>query len=99
MWQGILCLHLHGLLRCISHASLSCKSWQAHQSTHSGGLQGGNLGQAGMQNFLDTHTCGPTCAALGLAPSSAKTLADSAAASSESVSLANYLDDWHIVEE
>ena len=52
-----------------------------------------------MQNFLDSPTCGPTCAALGLAPTSATAPADSAAASSESVSLANYLDDWHIVEE
>ena len=61
-------------------------------------LQGGNLGPSGMQNFLETHTCGPTCKALDLAPVPSRAPGSSGADSSEA-SLAAFLDDWHIVEE
>ena len=62
--------------------------------------QGGNLGLPGMQNFFDSHSCGATCAALGLGPVSGSKPGSSASGDSGEASLSQYfMDDWHIVEE
>lgn len=61
-------------------------------------VQVGNLGIFGMNYFFKTHVCGPTCIALGLSPELSKD-ADELQSEPDLDRLADWLEDWHPMED
>ena len=53
-----------------------------------------NFGGQGMKLFFDSHKCGPTCEALGLAPVNAAAKLEEA----EEASVAGSLNDWIVFD-
>lgn len=59
-------------------------------------VQAGNLGMYAMNYFFRRHTCGPTCAALGLVPELCN---DAAHSLLDADGLADHLAEWHLKED